>query len=107
MRGWICLLQDMLQGIKLDLRYSLMADRQLYSSLFPFDPVFGFGVRINDCEYLVAACLPTTVMKAVSCQLTARCWCVQKRSRRVLFSTLPVVLLGKSASENSIRLGSL
>src|SRR6266852_7935831 len=40
-------------------------------------------------------------------QLTARSWCVQKRSRRVFFSTLPELLLGKSVSENSTRLGSL
>ena len=40
-------------------------------------------------------------------QLTARRWWVQKRSRRVFFSTLPELFLGRSVSENSTRLGSL
>ena len=40
-------------------------------------------------------------------QLTARFWCVQKRSRRVFFSTLPELLLGRSVSENLTRRGSL
>jgi hypothetical protein len=40
-------------------------------------------------------------------QLTARCCCVQKRSRRVFLSTFPELFLGRSVFENSTRLGSL